>query len=226
MPLSTPQISELNDEALFALIEKGDERAFTQAYDRYHKLLYVLAYRYLMNANMAEDVVQHVFSRLWEFRTELRVGISLKNYLFTMTKNHVLNLIRNENSAITKNYEMAQSAPVYEDNLIENLEKKELMSNFYKAVDMLPVQKREICLMKVREELTNQEIAERMKLSVNTVKTHYSEALKLLRVHLRKMLIIVTALTLLRHLSVYLITWIQRILISLQNNKYRKYWQE
>ncbi len=211
MPLSTLQISELNDEALFALIEKGDERAFTQAYDRYHKLLYVLAYRYLMNANMAEDVVQHVFSRLWEFRTELRVGISLKNYLFTMTKNHVLNLIRNENSAITKNYEMAQSAPVYEDNLIENLEKKELMSNFYKAVDMLPVQKREICLMKVREELTNQEIAERMKLSVNTVKTHYSEALKLLRVHLRKMLIIVTALTLLRHLSVYLITWIQRI---------------
>ena len=128
-----------------------------------------------------------------------------------MTKNHVLNLIRNENSAITKNYEMAQSAPAYEDNLIEDLEKKELMSNFYKAVDMLPVQKREICLMKVREELTNQEIAERMKLSVNTVKTHYSEALKLLRVHLRKMLIIVTALTLLRHLSVYLITWIQRI---------------
>lgn len=211
MPLSTSQISELNDEALFALIEKGDERAFTQAYDRYHKLLYVLAYRYLMNVNMAEDVVQHVFSRLWEFRTELRVGISLKNYLFTMTKNHVLNLIRNENSAITKNYEMAQSAPAYEDNLIEDLEKKELMSNFYKAVDMLPVQKREICLMKVREELTNQEIAERMKLSVNTVKTHYSEALKLLRVHLRKMLIIVTALTLLRHLSVYLITWIQRI---------------
>ena len=211
MPLSTPQISELNDEALFALIEKGDERAFTQAYDRYHKLLYVLAYRYLMNVNMAEDVVQHVFSRLWEFRTELRVGISLKNYLFTMTKNHVLNLIRNENSAITKNYEMAQSAPAYEDNLMEDLEKKELMSNFYKAVDMLPVQKREICLMKVREELTNQEIAERMKLSVNAVKTHYSEALKLLRVHLRKMLIIVTALTLLRHLSVYLITWIQRI---------------
>ncbi len=124
MPLSTPQISELNDEALFALIEKGDERAFTQVYDRYHKLLYVLAYRYLMNANMAEDVVQHVFSRLWEFRTELRVGISLKNYLFTMTKNHVLNLIRNENSAITKNYEMAQSAPAYEDNLIEDLEKR------------------------------------------------------------------------------------------------------
>lgn len=192
-----------DDEKLFALIEKGDEKAFTQAYERYHKLLYVLAYRYLMSSDMAEDVVQHVFTRLWEFRSELRVGISLKNYLFTMTKNYVLNMIRNENTAITRNYEMAQSAPVYEDNLIENLEKKELMSSFYKAVDMLPAQKRDICLMKVKEELTNQEIAERMNLSINTIKTHYSEALKLLRIHLSKMLIIVTFITLMTYVSVH-----------------------
>ena len=199
------QYTDTDDEKLFALIEQGDEGAFTQAYERYHKLLYVLAYRYLMSSDMAEDVVQHVFSRLWEFRSELRVGISLKNYLFTMTKNHVLNLIRNENSAIAKNYEMAQSASPYEDNLIEKLEKKELMSSFYKAVDMLPAQKRDICLMKVQEELTNQEIAERMNLSVNTIKTHYSEALKLLRIHLSKMLIIVAFTTLMTFLSVHLI---------------------
>ena len=199
------QYTNTDDEKLFALIEQGDERAFTQAYGRYHKLLYVLAYRYLMSSDMAEDVVQHVFTRLWEFRSELRVGISLKNYLFTMTKNHVLNLIRNENSAIAKNYEMAQSASPYEDNLIENLEKKELMSSFYKAVDMLPAQKRDICLMKVQEELTNQEIAERMNLSINTIKTHYSEALKLLRIHLSKMLIIVVFTTLMTVLSVHLI---------------------
>ena len=199
------QYTDTDDEKLFALIEHGDEGAFTQAYERYHILLYVLAYRYLMSSDMAEDVVQHVFSRLWEFRSELRVGISLKNYLFTMTKNHVLNLIRNENSAIAKNYEMAQSASPYEDNLIEKLEKKELMSSFYKAVDMLPAQKRDICLMKVQEELTNQEIAERMNLSVNTIKTHYSEALKLLRIHLSKMLIIVAFTTLMTFLSVHLI---------------------
>ena len=199
------QYTDTDDEKLFALIEQGDEGAFTQVYERYHKLLYVLAYRYLMSSDMAEDVVQHVFTRLWEFRSELRVGISLKNYLFTMTKNHVLNLIRNENSAIAKNYEMAQVASPYEDNLIEKLEKKELMSSFYKAVEMLPVQKRDICLMKVQEELTNQEIAERMNLSVNTIKTHYSEALKLLRIHLSKMLIIVAFTTLMTFLSVHLI---------------------
>lgn len=194
--------SDPTDEELFARVEQGDEEAFTLIYNKYHKLLYVLSYRYLMNAEMAEDAVQHVFTRLWEFRSELRVGVSLKNYLFTMTKNHILNIIRNENNALTKNYEMAQAAPGIEDNLIENLEKKELMSLFYKALDKLPPQKRDICLMKVRDELTNQEIADKLKLSINTIKTHYSDALKLLRVSLGKMLIIVTFVTLLKYLCV------------------------
>lgn len=194
--------SDPTDEELFARIEQGDEEAFTQIYNKYHKLLYVLSYRYLMNAEMAEDAVQHVFTRLWEFRSELRVGVSLKNFLFTMTKNHILNIIRNENSALAKNYEMAQAAHGVDDNLIENLEKKELMSLFYKALDKLPPQKRDICLMKVRDELTNQEIADKLKLSINTIKTHYSDALKLLRVSLGKMLIIVTFVILLKYLCV------------------------
>ena len=186
----------MDDETLFARVERGDVEVFTVVYKKYHKLLYVLAYRYLMNKTVAEDAVQHVFTRFWEFRSELRVGVSLKNYLVTMTKNHILNVIRNENTAVVKNYEIAQSTPEYEDTLVENLEKKELMSLFYQALDKLPSQKREICMMKVRDELTNQEIAERMHLSVNTIKTHYSEALKLLRAHLHKLLIFVTYLTL------------------------------
>lgn len=196
---------EVADEVLFAKVERGDVDAFVGIYNKYHKLLYVLAYRYMASHEKAEDAVQHVFTRFWEFRTELHVGVSLRNYLITMTKNHILNVIRNENNAIAKNYEIAQSTPEYEDVLVENMEKKELMSLFYKALDMLPLQKREVCLMKVRDELTNQEIAERMKLSINTIKTHYSEALKLLRVYLRRMLIFVVFLTLFMSLSVYLL---------------------
>ncbi len=210
MSLSIPQTSDVNDEILFVRMGRGEVEAFTTIYNKYHKLLYVLAYRYLMDKAMAEDAVQHVFTRFWEFRSELGVSISLKNYLITMTKNHILNVIRNENNAIVKNYEIAQNAPEYEDTLIENLEKKELMSLFYEALDKLPPQKREICLMKVREELTNQEIADRLQLSVNTIKTHYSEALKLLRIHLGKMLIFVTYLTFLKYISVYFIVWITK----------------
>lgn len=200
------ELTLIEDEKLFARIAQGDSEAFTIVYNKYHKLIYVLAYRYLMNVDMAQDVVQHIFTRLWEYRSELCVGISLKNYLFTMAKNHVLNLIRNENNALIKNYEIAQTAPIYEDDLIEKLEKKEMMSLFYQAVEHLPSQKRDICLMKIKEELSNQEIADKLKLSINTVKTHYSEALKLLRLHLGRMLIIATFVTQMKCLCVNFIT--------------------
>ena len=79
----------MDDETLFARVERGDVEAFTVVYKKYHKLLYVLAYRYLMNKTMAEDAVQHVFTRFWEFRSELRVGVSLKNYLVTVSYTHL-----------------------------------------------------------------------------------------------------------------------------------------
>lgn len=197
------QYSEASDDELFSLIEEGDEGAFTLVYEKYHKLLYVVAYRYLMNREMAEDIVQHVFVRLWEFRSALSVSVSLKNYLFTMTKNYVLDQIRNEHTALIKNYEILQRKGDYEDDLVEKLEKRELLSLFYEAIDLLPAQKRDICLMKVRDELSNKDIAGKLGLSVNTIKTHYSEALKLLRVHLNKMLIIVGITTLITFLSVH-----------------------
>ncbi len=188
--------SQIADDALFARVQKGDEKAFTIVYERYNKLIYVLAYRYLQDKARAEDVVQYVFVKLWEYRATLQIGVSLKNFLFTMAKNHVLNLIRNENTALEKSYEIAQQIAEYEDDLAEKLEKRERISLFYKALGKLPEQKREICLMKLRGDMSNQEIADRLHISVNTVKSHYSEAVKILRKELLKILMIVIAVIL------------------------------
>lgn len=188
--------SQIADDALFARVQKGDEKAFTIVYERYNKLIYVLAYRYLQDKARAEDVVQYVFVKLWEYRATLQIGVSLKNFLFTMAKNHVLNLIRNENTALEKSYEIAQQIAEYEDDLVEKLEKRERISLFYKALGKLPEQKREICLMKLRGDMSNQEIADRLHISVNTVKSHYSEAVKILRKELLKILMIVIAVIL------------------------------
>lgn len=195
--MKVSKYSSFSDEQLFNLIENGDKIAFTEAYNKYHRLLYSVSYRYLMDREKAEEAVQYVFVRLWEYRSDLNIGISLKNYLFTMTKNYVLNIIRNENCMTEKQYELAQRASEFADDFVEKFENRERMDIFYKALDKLPEQKREICLLKVREELSNKEIAERMNLSVNTIKTHYSEALKLLRIHLKKMLMIILFLILL-----------------------------
>ena len=191
-----------SDEQLFHSIKEGDHNAFTQVYYKYHRLLYALSYRYLMDRDKAEDAIQYVFIRLWEYRSDLNVDISLKNFLFTMTKNYVLNVIRNETSALEKNYEIAQGLSEYEDDFIEKMEKRERMNLVYKAIEKLPEHKKEICMLKLKKEMSNVEIAKYMNLSVNTVKTHYSESLKLLRLYLKEVLIIVITLILIRESSV------------------------
>jgi RNA polymerase sigma-70 factor (ECF subfamily) len=90
-------------------------------------------------------------------------------------------------NAIEKNYEMAQLADKYDDDLVGNLEDAEMREQLYKAIEHLPEQKRQVCLYKLEGNISNREIAEKMKISVSTVKTHYSQATQMLRMHLGKL---------------------------------------
>lgn len=183
-------ISGQTDDELLILLQKGSERAFTTIYERYHKLLYVVAYKYLKNNDAAKDAVQQIFLKFWESRSLLSININLRNYLYTMLKNHLLNEIRNNYTALEKNYELAQETIKYENEILAKLEEKELTEQLYRAVDGLPEQKKVVCLYKLRDSLSNQEIAEKMQISIPTVKTHYSQAIKLLREHFNKLLIL------------------------------------
>lgn len=183
-------ISGQTDDELLILLQKGNERAFTVIYERYHKLLFVVAYKYLKDNDSAKDAVQQIFLKLWESRSLFSININLRNYLYTMLKNHLLNEIRNNYTALEKNYELAQEAIEYENEILSKLEEKEMTEQLYRAINDLPEQKKVVCLYKLRDNLSNLEIAEKMQISVPTVKTHYSQAIKLLREHFDKLLIL------------------------------------
>lgn len=173
--------SNLPDETLLSRLKEGDEKAFTAIYIRYNKMLYVLAYKYLKDSFRAEDIVQQVFLKLWEARSLFAGAINLRNYLYTSAKNLILNEIRDNFSDMEKNYVVIQNTPEFEDKLQSALEEKDLFQHFYKILAELPEQKRNVCLLKIRDNLSNQEVADKLHISVPTVKSHYSQAIKLLR---------------------------------------------
>lgn len=173
--------SNLPDETLLSRLKEGDEKAFTAIYIRYNKMLYVLAYKYLKDSFRAEDIVQQVFLKLWEARSLFAGAINLRNYLYTSAKNLILNEIRDNFSDMEKNYAVIQNTPEFEDKLQSALEEKDLFQHFYKILAELPEQKRKVCLLKIRDNLSNQEVADELHISVPTVKSHYSQAIKLLR---------------------------------------------
>lgn len=189
-PLFTTYTNQ-TDEELLSLLSSSNEGAFTAIYERYHKLLYVVAFKYMKSTDLAQDAVQQIFLKLWEARTVLSISINLRNYLYTMLKNHLLNEIRNNSHAMEKNYQLAQAPVAYENDLLAQIEEKEMMEQLYQAINNLPEQKRIVCLYKLRGNLSNIEIAEKMRISVPTVKTHYAQAVKMLRDHFGKFLLII-----------------------------------
>lgn len=181
----------MSENDLLWEVKNGNGDAFVVIYKRYHSILYILAHRYLKDDDSARNIVQSVFIKFWEIRKTLPEKINLRNYLYTMAKNLILNEIRNRVSAMLKNGEIVSQRSIFEKDLIEIIDEKEKDKSIYEAIEKLPPQKKAICLYKMREDMSNKEIAEKMNISVSTVKVHYSQALKMLRISLEtfKMLI-------------------------------------
>ncbi len=169
------------DHALFILLKKRDKDAFAVIYHKYHRYLYTLALKYLKSIEMAEDAVQHVFVKLWDSTVDIQIEINLKNYLYTMTKNYILNMIRDHKDAVSLNYVNAQIDLPSQEDFLREVEEKQMHEMLYKYIDQLPAQKKEICMRKLKTPDSNQEIAAKMGISVHTVKSHYQESLKILR---------------------------------------------
>lgn len=178
-----------SDESLLMKLKNGNQKAFIHIYNRYHKVLYVVAYKYLKETEQAKDCVQDVFLKLWEEKAEIQIQSSLKNYLYAMTRNHILNTVKKNNRQIVSNYEKEQETLADSDNLFEIIAQKELTETLYTAIETLPEQKKKICLLKMEGRFTNKEIAEQLQITENTVKKHYTQTLMLLRVILKKILI-------------------------------------
>ena len=186
MSKKPPIYSRNEDHALFLLVKKRDKEAFHTLYYKYHAYLYAIALRYLKDEDMAADTVQHVFIKLWETTKALNIDINVKNYLYTMTKNHILNQIRDNKETVSLNYINAQQEIKDKSDIVKLVEDQQTIDVLHKGINSLPPQKRRVCQLKLEEGITNQKIADEMGISIHTVKTHYRESLKMLRDYLQK----------------------------------------
>lgn len=167
--------------------KNGTHFSFESIFDEYHAYLYAVAYRYLKDGARAEDAVQHTFMRLWENRSDVDSEKNIRNLLFTVMKNYILNYIRHNVLVCQKHYEIAQKNSNFEDDFSLKLEDANLKEHLHMLIDALPPQKREVCVLKVVDGMTNQEIADKMDISVPTVKSHYTQTIKILRSQIGKL---------------------------------------
>lgn len=169
------------DTELCLKLQRGDRDAFAQAFSQFNRLLYAVAYRFLKSREDAEDAVQYTFMKFWEERKNLDFRNGVRSLLYTMLKNHILNELRHRDLVYEKNYQIAQEATEADDGFLKSYEERNLREQLIAAINRLPSQKSVICMMKLKNGLSNQEIADQMHITVATVKSHYTQAVKMLR---------------------------------------------
>ena len=157
---------------------------FEKLFIQYFPKVRTFAAMLLKSEQEAEDVAQDIFVKLWEEPT-LWEGDLAKNYLYTMVKNSVFNRIKRKN--IESNYINIQmdlnrqgELVEFEDQLNE-MYREELHLLLILALEQMPDKRREVFEMSRFQDLSNNEIAKKMKLSVRTVEQHIYLALKELK---------------------------------------------
>lgn len=133
----------------------------------------------------AEDVVQAVFTTLWEDRETIVVQRSLKALLYTMVRNRALNANRNENNkAATTRPQDIDAQETVTVGADEQLAAKNLRRRLSEWIDDLPPRRREAFVLSRYHGLSHEEIARVMDVSKRTADTHVMHALQDLRRHL------------------------------------------
>lgn len=171
--------STLSDLELLEKLRSGDGAAFDVLYANYWPKVYAQAYKRLQNTEQAKDVTQEVFVSLWA-RKELNYIDNLGAYFFTAVRNNVFKLQRKQElfTPVNDLMEELYASPNKADAL---LLEHEFFSSLGSLVETLPPAQQQIFKMRYQEELSTQEIADKLQISLKTVQNQLGRALSQLR---------------------------------------------
>ncbi|MEO6520659.1 MAG: RNA polymerase sigma-70 factor [Mucilaginibacter sp.] len=168
--MSIPQ--PISEHELILQVTQGNQSAFGLLFNKYHQQLGTYIFRLTDSMEMAEEIVQDVFVKIWANREALCEIQCFKAYLFVMSKNQALNCIK-KTIREQKHQTQWREEEGCEEQLV--LQKTEI-DNYYAlldiAIDHLPPQQQRVYLLSRHDRLKYAEIAQKMNLSRETVKKY------------------------------------------------------
>lgn len=164
--------------SLLQNLKKGDEQAYKSLFYAFFSDLVLYANGFIKNREAAEDIIQELFVNFWHNKIYNQIESGLNSYLFRAVRNSCLNYLRDEKYRNEK----LSSVPFdeSEDTLLYN-DVVEQREEIYKAIHSLPPQCKQIFMLCCMEGLKYQETADRLGISINTVRTQMGRAFKFLR---------------------------------------------
>ena len=170
-----------DEKALLRQVAEGNEQAFAQLFHAWRDKLYFFILRITNSPEAAEDLVQDVFVKLWLNRDSLGEITHFSAWLYKVTQNQAITGMRRMALETTILASMRRDAAASGQPTDEALLHKQLQEKLQQAIDRLPPPQKQIYTLSRIEGLKQEEIAQRLHLSLSTVHNHMNAALRHLR---------------------------------------------
>ena len=162
-------------------LKEGKEVAFDYLFRTRYKNLCRFAATFVIHFDVAEDIVQEVFEKIWKKSTRIDEGESIDSYLFVAVRNACFTFLKNKRErvdleAVKQNLETPEEVIEFDTPELNRL---------WREIDNLPVQCKIVFKLVVLEDMKYKDVADSLDISVNTVKTQMKIAYKTLREKLR-----------------------------------------
>ena len=183
----------MNEKEAILQLKNGSHEAFSFLYQQYWNAMYNFTRLYINSIDDSKEIVQQVFIKLWESRALLKEDENFKGFLFIITRNIVFNSFKlsfNENSykiSVLRAFSETNIETFYE--IEEDIYANELKEYLQLLINALPPRQKEIFLLSREENLSYQEIADKLGISIKTVEHSISKSLKYLKSNVKLMFI-------------------------------------
>lgn len=173
-----------SDKELIRMLKKGNVEAFNQIFYAYSSKLYHFAYGYLKSKEDAEEMVQEIFTKIWEKRTDIKEEFQFRSYLFSIAFNYIKKQFRAK-ALLNKYVEFATPDNIKTEQTKEEVDYASLKSIVDQLVEQMPGKRRAVFVKSRFEGKNAKDISVEMNISQSTVENHLNQALRFLRQHLR-----------------------------------------
>jgi RNA polymerase sigma-70 factor (ECF subfamily) len=166
-----------HESELISRVAKGDEKAFGRLFHAYRDKLYAFAYRIAGSREIAEDIVQDVFLKIWMLREKVEDIDNFNAFLYRMSQNHAINQLRR---MARETVALKHACPRQEGAWGVGTDPatfSDIRNSLSEIVERLPPRQKEVYRLSREQNLKQEEIARRLHISVSTVKNHMTQAL-------------------------------------------------
>ncbi len=177
---------KFDEESVLNQLKQGDSQAFEKIYRHYWERLFNQAYQRLRDEDDTKELIQDLFTELWQKRHSLHIHTSLDAYLQSALRFKIFNhikatIVRERYSSSVKQHKFIVPSQVEEE-----INYTELNAALHEALQLLPAQPRHVYELRHHHGMSYSEIADSLHISVSTVEKHMIKALKYIRKRLKR----------------------------------------